>query len=169
MVPLAQDVVQAHRVGGAGPGEARAVGCPVAGPRAPALAGRVHGRASPVADEELGLAHHHRRRVVGVVLHALDGVPHGAADDFLADGPALGVVAGEQAGVGRARAGQGELPGQVPGVLDAGVHSLGAGRRVDVGGVPGDEDPAVAVAVHDPVADAEHRGPADVEGGGRLR
>jgi hypothetical protein len=64
--------------------------------------------------------------------------------------------------------GQGELPGEVDPVLDAGVHALRAGRRVDVRGVAGDEDPPVAVAVGQPVADPEHRGPAQVVRPGRL-
>jgi len=39
----------------------------------------------------------------------------------------------------------GELPGEVGGVLDAGVHADAAGGEVVVGGVPGEEDPGAAV------------------------
>ena len=38
-----------------------------------------------------------------------------------------------------------------------------------MGGIPGQEDPGVAVVVDDPMADAEDRGPAEVGGPRRLR
>jgi hypothetical protein len=41
------------------------------------------------------------------------------------------------------------------GVLDAGVHALRTGRRVDVRGVACDEHPTLAVGVDDAVADPE--------------
>src|SRR3712207_6964481 len=49
-----------------------------------------------------------------------------------------GVVAVQQSGGGLPPDGEGELPAEVPGVLDAGVHPLPAGRWVQVRGVAGD-------------------------------
>lgn len=77
------------------------------------------------------------------------GLGHGEADDAAAaaeDGPADGVAFGlvgvEESGVRVAAQDGGELPAEVRGVLETGVHALPAGRGVDVGGVPGQEDPA---------------------------
>lgn len=81
---------------------------------------------------------------------------HCAADDLLADGMALGLVGGQQPVGGSALHSQRELPGQVDTVLDTGVHALGTGRRVDVGGVTSDEDAPLAVPLGQPVADPEH-------------
>src|SRR3712207_6873620 len=60
-----------------------------------------------------------------------------------------GVVAVQQSGRGQPPDGEGQLPAEVPGVLDAGVHPLPAGRRVQVRGVAGDEDPPPAGAGDD--------------------
>ena len=93
---------------------------------------------------------------------------HGAPDDLLADRPPLGVVAVQQPGRGVTRQRQRQLPRQVVGVLDAGVHALRAGRGVDVRGIARDEHPAAAVGVDDAVADPKHRGPPQISRGGRL-
>ncbi len=81
---------------------------------------------------------------VGLLLHRLDR--HRAA---------LPVVAVEQAIVG---AGPDvlELVGQVEGVLDAAVHAHAAERVVDVGGIAGQQDAAVA-EILSPPADARDR------------
>jgi hypothetical protein len=49
-----------------------------------------------------------------------------------------------------------DLPPEVDRVLDAGVHALAAGWRVDVGGVAGEKHRSVAVAVGDPVLQSQH-------------
>jgi hypothetical protein len=64
----------------------------------------------------------------------------------VADRTAFGVVGVQQRLVGLAAGHDGELSARVPGVLDAGVHALGAGRAVDVGGVAGQEHQAGTVA-----------------------
>ena len=51
--------------------------------------------------------------------------------------PAFGAVAVQQRFRRAARRHQGQLPGQVVGVHDPGVHALPARRAVDVHGVPG--------------------------------
>jgi hypothetical protein len=67
----------------------------------------------------------------------------------------LGLVGVEQGGVCPAGADQGQFPGQVDGVLDAGVHSLAAGRAVDVRGVAGEQDAAEPVLGDLAVVDLE--------------
>ena len=64
--------------------------------------------------------------------------------------------------------GQGQSPTEAVGVLDAGVHAEAPGGRVDVGGVPGQHDPAAAVVVDDPLVHPVHREPLHVRepGGG---
>ena len=57
---------------------------------------------------------------------------------------------------------EGELPRQVVGVLDTGVHTLAARRAVDVRGVAGDERAARAVPVARAVVDPERRRPRRV-------
>ena len=121
-------------------------------------------RAVRVADQQLGLAQQEGPGSSGR-LDARSRVPHGAPDDLLADRAALGLVAVEQARRRRRPDRERELPGEVVGVLDAGVHALGAGGRVDVRGIAGHEDPAGAVAVDEPVADPEDRRPAQVRRG----
>ena len=80
---------------------------------------------------------------------------HGATYDLFANRVAFRVIGVEEPVYGDPLQGQAKLPAQVVGVLDAGVHALSSRRRVDMGGISGQEDPAVAVAVDDPVADAE--------------
>ncbi len=62
-----------------------------------------------------------------------------------------------------------ELPAEVVGVLDPGVHALAARGRVQMRGVARDEGPADPVPVDDPVADPEDRRPAEVAAGGAGR
>jgi hypothetical protein len=63
-----------------------------------------------------------------------------------ADRLALGLVAVEQACRRPALDGGGQLPAQVHGVADPQVQALAAQRRVDVGGVAGQQHAALAVA-----------------------
>jgi hypothetical protein len=85
------------------------------------------------------------------------GGPHRSSDDLLPHRVPLGVVGIEKA-VGRRSANrQGELPAKVVGVLYAGIHPLGTGRRMNVGRVAGNEHPPDAVPIHQPVADPKDR------------
>ena len=85
-----------------------------------------------------------------------------AGDHLGTDRPAFRLVAVKQ----RFRCGalqqQGELPGEIVGVLDSGVHALAAGRGMDVGRIAGNEHAAAAVGVREPHADAKNRRPAQV-------
>ena len=65
----------------------------------------------------------------------------------IADRPALRFVGGEQAGTGEALERRGELPAEIDGVADAGVHAVAAGRDVLMRGVAGQEDAAALVAL----------------------
>jgi hypothetical protein len=60
------------------------------------------------------------------------------------------MVGVQQAGRRPALHGGGEFPAEVGRVLDAGVHALPAGRGMDMGGVTGQQHPAVPVAGHLP-------------------
>lgn len=71
----------------------------------------------------------------------------GEGDHASGDGAALCLVVVEASG--------GDRVSQGVAVLDAGVHSLAARGAVDMGGVAGQEQPAVAVAVGDAVVHAE--------------
>ncbi len=66
--------------------------------------------------------------------------------DVAGDGAALVLVGVEQGRVGAVEEG-GELPAEVVGVLDAGVHALAASRGVDVRRVACQEDAPGAVVV----------------------
>ena len=61
----------------------------------------------------------------------------------------------------RPREDGGELPGEVDGVADAGVHALSADGRVDVRGVAEEEDAAAAEVFGDAVMDAVGGEPVD--------
>ena len=50
---------------------------------------------------------------------------------------------------------QRQLPGQIEGVLHAGIHPLPSGRAVDVGRVAGQKDSAMAIVGDFAFADAE--------------
>src|SRR3546814_10409721 len=56
-----------------------------------------------------------------------------------------------------------ELPAEIDGVLDAGVHALAAGRAVDVGGVAGQATASLAISCRQSLVDAEGRKPARIE------
>ena len=55
-----------------------------------------------------------------------------------------------------------ELPGQVLPVTDAGVHPLTTERAVDMGGITGQQDPAVTVRFGEPPVDPERRNPLGI-------
>src|SRR4029450_7769277 len=65
----------------------------------------------------------------------------------IADRAALRFVGGEQAGAGDALERRGDLPAEIDGIADAGVHAVAAGRDVLVRGVAGQEDAAALVAL----------------------
>ena len=67
------------------------------------------------------------------------------AQHLLAHRVALGLIAVQKAVGGAAAEHGGQLPAEVGGVLEAGVHALAAGRGVHMGGVAGEEDAADAV------------------------
>ncbi len=74
-----------------------------------------------------------------------------------ADRVPLRVVRVQQAGRGPALDGRRELPAEVHRVLHAGVQPLAAEREMDVRGVPGQEHPALAVALREAGRAAEPR------------
>ena len=83
------------------------------------------------------------------------------ADVALAGRPPLGLVGREQARPAPALQGAGELPAEVDGVADAGVHAEPAGRDHQMHGVAGEQHAAFGEAVGDqqvlpPLADIEH-------------
>ena len=80
----------------------------------------------------------------------------GLLDRELGDRPALGVVGREQAGTGLAAQDGRELPGQVVGVVDAGVAAEAAGRGHHVGRVAREEGPPLL----EPLGPVGHRAPA---------
>ncbi len=96
------------------------------------------------------------RPVVDDLLHPLgpqigrhpgDVARVGLLDGQLPDRPPLRVIRVQQLGPGDALEHEGELPGQVVRVLHAGVAAEAAVGRHRVGGVPGQEDPPLAVAL----------------------
>ena len=75
--------------------------------------------------------------------------------------PALDLVGGEQIGPAPSRERRRKLPRQIDGVTDAGIHPEPARRNDEMHSVPGEENPALAVAVgeqqiHPPLPDVEH-------------
>ncbi len=99
--------------------------------------------------------------------------PVGVSEEVAADGPALRLVGVEEPWFGAIERDQSELPSQVPGVLHAGVHSLGADGAVDVGGVAGEEHGPLPVGPRLPVMQPEMRQPdgisqADGAAGGSI-
>lgn len=84
------------------------------------------------------------------------------AQQVLADAVALLVVRVEK-GLGLLVPEHGrQLPAQVDGVLDARVHALAAGGRVNVGRVAGEKEAALAVVAGDAVVQVERGDPARV-------
>ncbi len=63
---------------------------------------------------------------------------------------------------------QHQLPGQVKGVGDAGVHALGAQRALHVAGVAGEQNAVAAVVADQPPLDGEAAQPAGLAGQRRL-
>ena len=91
----------------------------------------------------------------------------GEPEHVLGDRAPLGAVAVQQ-GVGDpARGDQGELPGQVVRVEDAGVQALAARRAVDVHRVAGQQHPAAPVGAGGPAVAAEAGQPGGVGHGDR--
>ena len=69
-----------------------------------------------------------------------------AFENLIADGAALGGITVEQRfALALAAMDEGKFPGEVEGILHAGVHALSAGGAVDVGGIAGEHDTAAAV------------------------
>ena len=66
--------------------------------------------------------------------------------------PALDFVGTQQRAAGPAAQGRLELPAEIDGILDAGVHAEAAGRRHQVRGIAGNEHPLRPVAVGDELA-----------------
>ena len=91
---------------------------------------------------EPAVRHHHPERPVG----RLQQAPRHRQ--------ALVLIGVEQCGVGLSLHHQRQLPRQIVGVLQAGVHALRADRAVDVGGVAEQEAAAVAEALGAAVMDA---------------
>ena len=95
-----------------------------------------------------GIVHRHlhlKEELLFLVLHIHlvgEGNLNRAVDNRLPRGTALCLVCLEQVRSGQAANRQGQLPAEVPRVLDTGVHALPTRGRVQVRGVAGDEDPA---------------------------
>lgn len=75
------------------------------------------------------------------------GVAARVGDDGLRERAPLGLVGVQQAGTGPSGDRAGQLPGQVVHVLNADIQRLAAGRRDEMGGVAGEEDPSLAEAL----------------------
>ncbi len=88
--------------------------------------------------------------------------PLGLAEDVAHHRQTLLLVGVEQRLRGLPLHHQGELPGEVAHVLDAGVHPLSGGRAVDVRRVAAEEHPADADARDHAAVDAKPGGPAQV-------
>src|SRR6185503_9982439 len=65
------------------------------------------------------------------------------------DGLALRGIAVEQVRAAPALQHRGELPADIDGIADAGVHAEAAGRPIEVGRVSGEKDPAFLIAIGD--------------------
>src|SRR5579883_957460 len=75
---------------------------------------------------------------------------------------ALGLIAVEQ-GIGRVSVDHGgELPGQIDGIANAGVHSLAAGRRMNMCSITGEEGAALPEMLRYPMMDMIGREPVDL-------
>ena len=75
------------------------------------------------------------------------------------DWPPLGLIRIEQFRGGIVVDDRGESPPKVVRVLDACVHSLSSGRRVDMRRVAGEEHAAISIASHEPDVGSPDRGP----------
>lgn len=79
-----------------------------------------------------------------------------------ADGPPFAVIAIEQ---GRRRYplyDEGELPGEVIGILNTCIHTLAAGRRMNMCRVSREEDTALPITLSQPHTDTEDRRPVHI-------
>jgi hypothetical protein len=109
--------------------------------------GDLPGEAPPhlVDPEQVG---HRLAQRTGVLVHPPErGLRAGVLEDAGGDRMAFVLVRVEQRVRGLPADDRGELPAEVDRVLHAGVQALAARREVDVRGVPGEEDPAVPVAL----------------------
>ena len=79
----------------------------------------------------------------------------GGLEDLGGNRPALGLVAVQKRLVRPAGCHQGQLPGQILRVAEAGVHPLAPQGGVDVGGVAGKQHPAPSVGLCQPALDLE--------------
>jgi hypothetical protein len=96
--------------------------------------------------------------------HGECGQAAGVRQHLAADLAALDAVAVEQRALLRQTAAdQGQLPGEIAGILDARVHALAACGAVNMGGVAGEEHAAGAIVGHLALVDAE-RGQPDRRG-----
>src|SRR5919198_880591 len=81
----------------------------------------------------------------------------------MAHGAALEVVAVEKRGSRRdAPADQSKFPGEIAGILHAGVHALAAGGTVDMRRIAGEKHSARAIVGNLPFVDAEGGSPERV-------
>ena len=87
------------------------------------------------------------------------GEPARRLQHILGDRSSLGLVGVEQAVAGAAADDECELPGQVLGVADSGVHTLTTERAVDVRGVAGQQDASASVGIGKTTLDPEGRRP----------
>jgi hypothetical protein len=129
---------------------AREPGWPV---RRAGSSGRGSGSVAPgMAESGTGSRGRRRRRRAPPGLprcHAAGETGHRLPHDEQPDGPPLLVVGVQQPRPGRALDHGGEFPGQVVGVLDAGVGAQAPGRRPGIRGVSDQEHPAGSIAVGD--------------------
>src|SRR6185312_8071869 len=79
---------------------------------------------------------------------------HRFFDDALANRDALALIAVEQRGRGPAADHRFELPTEIGGIADAGIHAEAAIRRMDMRGVAGEEHATQAEAIGDQGASA---------------
>jgi hypothetical protein len=85
-----------------------------------------------------------------------------SGDDIRTDRVPFGLVTVEECHGSGALEDESEFPREVISVLDAGVHSLTAGRWMDVSGITSDKHAAVAITFRESHADAEQRGSTQV-------
>ena len=102
------------------------------------------------AGEVAGL--HHQLKAA---IRALQGDPR-------RPGSTLALIAVEEGWIGTALEHRGQLPGQVEGVLDAGIHALAADWDVDMAGIAGQEGAALAEPLGDPMGRTPARQPAGI-------
>src|ERR1700732_1288461 len=88
-----------------------------------------------------------------VFVDELEG-PVSGCDQPAREGDALRLVAVEKARIGAPLEHRGELPSEVDGIPDAGIHALAANGTVDMSGIAEKEGAAFAEMLRHPVMDA---------------